>query len=76
MMTQKDFERIDFVKGLRLGATNLKKNIKDWNFDFDYKLTKKEAEVVKALIEVFEELDEVADVYDILETYERQMGED
>ena len=76
MMTQKDVERIDFVKALRLDAHNLKKNLKDWDFRFDYRLTEKEARTIRNLVDFFDKCDEIADVIDLLETYDRQMGED
>ena len=76
MMTKKDFDRIDFVKALRLDAHNLKKNLKDWDFRFDYKLTKKESDAVLALVDFFDKVDEIADIIDLLETYDRQMGEE
>lgn len=41
----------------RLALTELLVNLKGWNFDFDYRLTRREADVVKKAGELVKEMD-------------------
>lgn len=74
MMTKKDFDRIDFVKALRLDAHNLKKNLKDWDTRFDYKLTRYEGEVVLGLIDFLDKMDDICDIIDMMKVWDRDFG--
>ena len=55
---------MDEYKEFRLALAELLVNIKGWNFDFDYRLTKREAETVKKVGELVKRLDMQIDLKD------------
>lgn len=67
---------IERVHDLRAGAHRLKTNIKNWDFRFDYKLTRYESEAVLDLIEFFDQMDDISDVVDMIRKYEEVHKDD
>ncbi len=55
---------MDEYKEFRLALAELLVNLKGWNFDFDYRLTKREAETVKKVGELVKRLDMRVDLKD------------
>lgn len=56
---------MDEYKEFRLALAELLVNLKGWNFDFDYRLTKREAETVKKVGELLKRLDMRVDLKEI-----------
>ena len=69
-MSNEERNIVERVHDLRAGAHRLKTNIKNWDFRFDYKLTRYESEAVLDLIEFFDQMDDISDVVDMIRTYE------
>ena len=69
-MSNEERSIVERVHDLRAGAHRLKTNIKNWDFRFDYKLTRYESEAVLNLIEFFDQMDDISDVVDMIRTYE------
>ena len=69
-MSDEERDIVQKVSDLRKGSIRLKKNLKDWDFRFDYKLTIYEKDVVLALVEFFDQMDDISDVVDMIRTYE------
>ena len=69
-MSNEERSIVERVHDLRAGAHRLKTNIKNWDFRFDYKLTRYESEAVLDLIEFFDQMDDISDVVDMIRTYE------
>ena len=75
-MERPDAEYRDQIHELRMGAIRLKKNLKDWDTRFDYKLTRYEGEVVLGLIDFLDKMDDVCDIIDMMKVWDRDFGED
>ena len=71
-MANQDAKYADQIHELRMGAIRLKKNLKDWDTRFDYKLTRYESEAVLDLIEFFDQMDDISDVVDMIRIYEEE----
>ena len=71
-----DVRDYDKIHELKIGVIQLKKNLRDWDFRFDYKLTRYEGNIVKWLIEVMDKTEDVMGVTDMLETWEKEKGQD
>ena len=69
-MSNEERNIVERVHDLRAGAHRLKTNIKNWDFRFDYKLTRYESEAVLDLIEFFDQMDDISDVVGMIRTYE------
>ena len=75
-MERPDAEYRDQINELRMGAIRLKKNLKDWDTRFDYKLTRYEGEVVLGLIDFLDKMDDICDIIDMMKVWDRDFGED
>ena len=75
-MANQDAKYADQIHELRMGAIRLKKNLKDWDTRFDYKLTRYEGEVVLNLIDFLDKMDDVCDIIDMMKVWDRDFGED
>ena len=75
-MERPDAEYRDQINELRMGAIRLKKNLKDWDTRFDYKLTRYEGEVVLGLIDFLDKMDDICDIIDMMKIWDRDFGED
>lgn len=73
-MANQDANYADQIHELRMGAIRLKKNLKDWDTRFDYKLTRYEGEVVLELIEFLNKMDDVCDIIDMMKVWDRDFG--
>ena len=62
---------MDKYKEFRLALAELTVNLKGWNFDFDYRLPKREAETILKAEKLFRELDKQMD---LSEVYEKENG--
>ena len=58
---------MDEYKEFRLAVAELLVNINGWNFDFDYRLTRREAETIKKVGKLMRKLDMQMDLKDIFE---------
>ena len=74
-MVRQDAEYREQIHELRMGAIRLKKNLKDWDTRFDYKLTRYEGEVVLNLIEFLDKMDDICDIIDMMKIWDRDFGE-
>lgn len=75
-MANQDANYADQIHELRMGAIRLKKNLKDWDTRFDYKLTRYEGEVVLGLIDFLDKMDDVCDIIDMMKVWDRDFGDD
>lgn len=75
-MANQDANYADQIHELRMGAIRLKKNLKDWDTRFDYKLTRYEGEVVLGLIDFLDKMDDICDIIDMMKIWDRDFGED
>ena len=75
-MANQDANYADQIHELRMGAIRLKKNLKDWDTRFDYKLTRYEGEVVLGLIDFLDKMDDICDIIDMMKVWDRDFGED
>lgn len=75
-MEHLDAKYADQIHELRMGAIRLKKNLKDWDTRFDYKLTSYEGEVVLGLIDFLDKMDDICDIIDMMKVWDRDFGED
>lgn len=75
-MVRPDAEYREQIHELRMGAIRLKKNLKDWDTRFDYKLTRYEGEVVLGLIDFLDKMDDICDIIDMMKVWDRDFGED
>ena len=71
-MSDEERSIVERVHDLRAGSHRLKTNIKNWDFRFDYKLTRYESEAVLDLIEFFDQMDDISDVVDMIRIYEEE----
>lgn len=74
-MANQDANYADQIHELRMGAIRLKKNLKDWDTRFDYKLTRYEGEVVLGLIDFLDKMDDICDIIDMMKIWDRDFGE-
>ena len=74
-MANQDANYADQIHELRMGAIRLKKNLKDWDTRFDYKLTRYEGEVVLGLIDFLDKMDDICDIIDMMKVWDRDFGE-
>lgn len=58
---------MDEYKEFRLAVAELLVNINGWNFDFDYRLTRREAETVKKVGKLMRKLDMQMDLKEVYE---------
>lgn len=58
---------MDEYKEFRLALAELLVNIKGWNFDFDYRLTRREAETIKKVGKLMRKLDMQMDLKEVYE---------
>lgn len=75
-MEHLDAEYREQIHELKMGAIRLKKNLKDWDTRFDYKLTRYEGEVVLGLIDFLDKMDDVCDIIDMMKVWDRDFGDD
>ena len=75
-MANQDANYADKIHELRMGAIRLKKNLKDWDTRFDYKLTRYEGEVVLGLIDFLDKMDDICDIIDMMKVWDRDFGQD
>ena len=75
-MANQDANYADQIHELRMGAIRLKKNLKDWDTRFDYKLTRYEGEVVLGLIDFLDKMDDICDIIDMMKVWDRDFGDD
>ena len=74
-MARQDVEIANEMHELKMGAIRLKKNLKDWDTRFDYKLTRYEGEVVLGLIDFLDKMDDICDIIDMMKVWDRDFGE-
>lgn len=74
-MVRPDAEYREQIHELRMGAIRLKKNLKDWDTRFDYKLTRYEGEVVLGLIDFLDKMDDICDIIDMMKVWDRDFGD-
>ena len=74
-MEHLDVKYRDQIHELKMGAIRLKKNLKDWDTRFDYKLTRYEGEVVLGLIDFLDKMDDICDIIDMMKIWDRDFGE-
>ena len=74
-MEHLDAKYADQIHELRMGAIRLKKNLKDWDTRFDYKLTRYEGEVVLGLIDFLDKMDDICDIIDMMKVWDRDFGD-
>lgn len=58
---------MDEYKEFRLALAELLVNINGWNFDFDYRLTRREAETIKKVGKLMRKLDMQMDLKEVYE---------
>ena len=75
-MANQDANYADQIHELRMGAIRLKKNLKDWDTRFDYKLTRYEGEVVLGLIDFLDKMDDICDIIEMMKIWDRDFGDD
>ena len=75
-MVRPDAEYREQIHELRMGAIRLKKNLKDWDTRFDYKLTRYEGEVVMNLIDFLDKMDDICDIIEMMKIWDRDFGDD
>ena len=74
-MANQDANYADQIHELKMGVIRLKKNLKDWDTRFDYKLTRYEGEVVLGLIDFLNKMDDICDIIDMMKVWDRDFGE-